>query len=61
MSPRGTLTDPEYQYDPKARPKGPGGTLNPQKRKVIQNDIDNLKINKLKFKNGKAYLGGVSE
>ena len=61
MSPRGTLTDPEYQYDPKARPKGSGGTLNPQKRKVIQNDIDNLKINKLKFKNGKAYLGGVSE
>ena len=38
-----------------------GGTLNPAKRKVTQKDIDHLKINKLKFRNGKAYIGHVSD
>ena len=58
MSPRGTLVDPKYQYNPKAKPGSRnGGTLNPAKRKVTQEDIDNLKINKLHFKDGKAYLG----
>lgn len=38
-----------------------GGTLDPAKRKVTQKDIDHLKINKLKFRNGKAYIGHVSD
>ena len=58
MAPRNTLVDPKYQYNPKAKPDSRnGGTLNPAKRKVTQEDIDNLKINKLHFKDGKAYLG----
>ena len=58
MAPRNTLVDPKYQYNPKAKPASRnGGTLNPAKRKVTQEDIDNLKINKLHFKDGKAYLG----
>ena len=58
MAPRNTLVDPKYQYNPKAKPGSRnGGTLNPAKRKVTQEDIDNLKINKLHFKDGKAYLG----
>ena len=38
-----------------------GGTLDPAKRKVTQKDIDQLNINKLNFKDGKAYLGHVSD
>ena len=45
----------------KAKPGSEGGTLNPAKRKVTQKDIDHLKINKLKFRNGKAYIGHISD
>lgn len=38
-----------------------GGTLDPAKRKVTQKDIDQLNINKLNFKDGKAYLGHRSD
>jgi len=38
-----------------------GGTLDPAKRKVTQKDIDQLNINKLNFKDGKACLGHVSD
>ena len=47
MFPRGTLVDQEFQNDVNAEPGGPGGTLNPQNRKVMQADIDNLKLDKL--------------
>lgn len=61
MYPRGTITDPEFLYDPNAIPFGPGGTMNPYKRKVLQEDIDHLKLGKLVFdKNGFAVLGGFS-
>lgn len=61
MYPRGTLVDPEYQYDPKAKAGATGGTINPEKRKVTQQDIDNLGIDKLKFdKSGKANLGKLT-
>jgi hypothetical protein len=57
MYPRGTLVDPQFQYDP-SKPAGvTGGTLFPIYRKVRQSDIDDLKINRLKFKNGKAIIG----
>ena len=61
MYPRGTLVDPQFQYDP-LRPAGvPGGTMNPYNRKVYQKDIDDLKLDKLNFsKNGIAVLGEFS-
>lgn len=47
MYPRGTLVNQEFQNDVTAQPGGPGGTLNPQNRKVMQIDIDNLQLHKL--------------
>jgi hypothetical protein len=61
MYPRGTITDPAFQYDPAAVPNGPGGTMNPFTRKVLQQDIDNLQLHKLRFnETGVAVLGGFS-
>jgi hypothetical protein len=57
MYPRGTLVDPQYQYDP-AKPAGiPGGTMHPMHRKVLQTDIENLKLHTLDFHHGKSILG----
>ncbi len=57
MYPRGTLVDPPYQYDP-SKPVGiTGGTMHPMFRKVNQQDIDQLKLHKLVFKNNKAIIG----
>src|SRR6478736_3012578 len=61
MSPRGTIVDPPFQYSPVARPLEPGGTINPFTRKVLQSDIDGLKLNRLRFnKEGFAVLGDFS-
>jgi len=61
MYPRGTLVDPEFQYYPHVAPGEKGGTLNPFTRKVLQNDIDDLRLQHLDFnKNGFAILGGFS-
>lgn len=61
MYPRGTITDAEFLYDPNAQPFGPGGTMSPYKRRVLQQDIDNLQLHKLQFNaNGVAVLGGFS-
>jgi hypothetical protein len=61
MYPRGTITDPVYQYDPAARPLQPGGTMNPFTRKVLLSDIESLRIPSLSFdENGKAILGDYS-
>jgi hypothetical protein len=49
MYPRGTLCDPEYQYDPAAPAGGPGGTLNPFKRRVLEADIAGLRLSRLVF------------
>ncbi|HXB34042.1 MAG TPA: hypothetical protein VNV35_11500 [Puia sp.] len=49
MYPRGTLCDPEYQYDPAALSGGPGGTLNPFRRMVLQADIAGLRLSRLVF------------
>lgn len=57
MYPRGTLVDPEYQYDP-AVPAGlKGGTMHPMYRRVKQEDIQQLKLHRLEFENGKAIIG----
>jgi hypothetical protein len=61
MYPRGTIVDTIYQYDPAAAPATNGGTINPFTRKVLQQDIDNLKLNKLDFNaGGFATVGGFS-
>jgi hypothetical protein len=61
MYPRGTITDAPFLYDPNAQPFGPGGTMNPYTRRVLQHDIDTLQLHKLSFnKNGFAVLGGFS-
>ncbi len=59
MAPRNSVVDSQYQFDPKAKPGShPNGTLDPNKRKVTQKNIDNLHVDKLKFdENGKANLG----
>jgi hypothetical protein len=57
MYPRGTLVDAPYQYDPSIAAGEKGGTIHPMHRKVLQKDIDNLKINKLRFTNNQAVIG----
>lgn len=57
MYPRGTLVDPEFQYDP-TKPAGvPGGTMHPMYRKVKKEDIALLRINPPGFQNHQAVLG----
>jgi hypothetical protein len=61
MYPRGTVCDPDFQYDPRALPLQPGGTLNPYTRKVLQADIDMLKLRRLNWdRQGFAVLGDFS-
>jgi len=57
MYPRGTLVDPQFQYDP-SKPAGvTGGTMHPMYRKVFQQDIDDLKLNRLSFQKKRAMVG----
>lgn len=57
MYPRGTLVDPQFQYDP-LKPAGvKGGTMHPVYRKVFAEDIAALKLEKLHFKNERAVIG----
>jgi len=59
MYPRGTIVDPQFQYEPTAKAgHGPtGGTMNPVHRKVLAGDIALLKLHKLYFADGKAVVG----
>jgi hypothetical protein len=59
MYPRGTLVDAQYQYNPAAiaGDNTNGGTMHPMHRKVRQEDIDLLKLNKLEFNSGRAVIG----
>jgi hypothetical protein len=60
MYPRGTLVDPEFQYDP-TKPAGvTGGTMHPKYRKVFQKNIEQLKLHKLSFHNKRAVVGGFT-
>ena len=60
MYPRGTWVDPEFQYDSTAKPGEPGGTMHPQYRKVRNEDIQMLRLDRLRFKNNKAVVGDFS-
>lgn len=57
MFPRGTLVDPPYQYDPSIAAGLKGGTMHPMHRKVKQDDIDNLKLNRLRFESNRSIIG----
>lgn len=60
MYPRGTLVDPQFQYDP-SKPAGvTGGTMHPMYRKVFQKDIEQLNLHKLSFSNNKAVIGNFT-
>ncbi len=61
MYPRGTITDPAFQYSPLAQPLAPGGTMNPFFRKVLPPDIEALKLHRLQYnENGMAMIGDFS-
>jgi len=60
MYPRGTLVDPQYQYEP-SKPAGvKGGTMHPMYRKVFPDDIAALKLEKLRFDNGRITVGNFT-
>jgi hypothetical protein len=57
MYPRGTLTDPQFQYDA-SKPAGvTGGTMHPMFRKVFPQDVIDLKLHRLRFISRKAVVG----
>ncbi|MEJ7822307.1 MAG: peptidase M10 [Chitinophagaceae bacterium] len=60
MFPRGTLVDPEFQYDPSKQPGDVGGTMHPIHRKVFAEDIASLQWERLRFKNSKAIIGNFT-
>jgi hypothetical protein len=61
MYPRGTLVDPQYQYDPAAKAGETSGFMHPMYRKVKQQDIDHLDLGGYNFKRtGTLILGGYS-
>jgi len=57
MYPRGTLVDPKYQYEPDKPAGSKGGTLHPVYRRVLQTDIEKLRLHKLRFFNGTGTIG----
>ncbi len=57
MYPRGTLVDAVYQYEPDKPAGTKGGTMHPMFRRVSQQDIDLLKLHKLRFHNNVTIIG----
>ena len=60
MYPRGTIVDPHFQYDPSVPAGVKGGTINPYYRKVLQQDINDLQLEKLRFANNAAVIGAFT-
>lgn len=59
MYPRGSLVDPQYQYNPSAEAgdNQNGGTMAPYYRQVLAEDIYNLQLHTLSFEQGKCHIG----
>jgi hypothetical protein len=57
MYPRGTLVDPQYQYESDKPAGTKGGTLYPIHRRVSDEDIHLLKLHKKEFENNRAIIG----
>ena len=60
MYPRGTLVDPQYQYDPSKPAGAVGGTMHPMYRKVLASDITSLNWEQLRLENKKAVVGKIT-
>jgi hypothetical protein len=60
MYPRGTLVDPQYQYEPDVPAGLKGGTMHPMYRKVKPEDIAALKLKQRKFENNMVIVGEFS-
>lgn len=60
MYPRGTLVDPQFQYDPSKAAGVTGGTMHPMHRKVKQEDVERLMLNKLHFEHNCALIGAFT-
>ena len=62
MYPRGTLVDPQFQYNPAAisGDNTNGGTMHPKFRKVQDRDITQLKLERPDYRNNMAILGEFS-
>ena len=61
MYPRGTLVDPQFQYDP-SKPAGvTGGTMHPMYRKVKLEDIEALKTSSSRFSSWQSCAWRVYE
>lgn len=60
MYPRGTLVDPQFQYEPGKPAGAKGGTMHPIYRKVLPADIRSLNIQRLTFSGGVATIGDFS-
>jgi hypothetical protein len=59
MYPRGTLVDPEFQYDPAKQPGEAGGTVHPMHRRVLQREIEFLNLPSL-LANNQKMIGKFS-
>jgi hypothetical protein len=58
MAARGFYVDPAYQYNPKSKAGAANGTINPSTRKVLWQDVLDLKLDSLSYdEDGCAYLG----
>lgn len=60
MYPRGTLVDPPYQYDPKKPAGVTGGTMHPMHRKVRKQDIDDLKLDRILYRQDNKIVGSFT-
>ncbi len=60
MYPRGTLVDPEFQYDPLVPAGEKGGTMHPIYRRVRKQDIASLKIRHIETNEKQGVLGDFS-
>lgn len=57
MYPRGTLVDPQFQYDPAVPAGQKGGTMHPMHRRVKQEDISGIGLHRLQYIANKAKVG----
>ncbi len=60
MAPRGSLVDPQYQWNPLAKPGEFGGTMNPVHRKVTAQEIEMVVANIPFDQNEDFVIGRIS-
>jgi hypothetical protein len=62
MYPRGTLVDPEFQYNPSgnAGDSSNGGTMHPKYRRVRVEDIADLRLDRINFNSSEPIIGEFS-